>query len=346
MVGYKQTYLIIRFSSLGNVAMLVPIVAGIAHERTDVLFLVLTQQRFSQMFSTIPNVKVIAADYSHKPETIKPIFFLFKQLKSQYNINYVCDMQGNVRSQLLSSLFSLNGTKTVRIKTPKRSYRNLLREGYSSVPTLPSQFDLYWQTLQKADLQPNNSFNALQVNQQAADTIFSTFGQKGCEHWLGIAPFAKSKTNMLPYSITKAIIAHFANKPHIRVFLFGAGKVECEMLGQWAKLNPNITSVAGTLTLGQELELIRQLDLMVGMDSANQHLASLVQTRCLSIWAGTHPNAGFYGWKQKPQDCIQQPLSCRPCTIHGKNTCFYHNFLCKQFSTNAIIQQIEDILID
>ena len=49
-----------------------------------------------------------------------------------------------------------------------------------------------------------------------------------------------------------------------------------------------------------ELNLMSHLDVMLSMDSANMHLASLVNIPVVSIWGATHPYAGFMGWKQLP----------------------------------------------
>ena len=146
---------------------------------------------------------------------------------------------------------------------------------------------------------------------------------------------------MLPYRVMKEVIQALSAREDTRLFLFGAGKVECEMLRQWASVFPRTESVAGCLPLEQELELMRQLDLMLCMDSANQHLSSLVRLRAVSVWCATHPCIGFMGWKQSPDDIIQHTdLSCRPCTCHGTNRCRYRNFACKQFNANDIIQRI------
>ena len=66
--------------------------------------------------------------------------------------------------------------------------------------------------------------------------------------------------------------------------------------------------MAGKYSLDQELALISRLDLLICMDSANMHFASLVGTRVLSVWGATHPYAGFYGYHQDPEDCIQLDL--------------------------------------
>lgn len=147
---------------------------------------------------------------------------------------------------------------------------------------------------------------------------------------------------MLPYKTMKEVISHYAVKPDTRIFLFGAGNVETQMLRQWASLYPNVESVAGMLPIESELELMRQLEGMICMDSANQHLCSLVNLRAVSIWCATHPKTGFYGYKQNEQDMVQlNTLSCRPCTIHGKNKCRFRNFACKDIMPMQIYETFE-----
>ena len=146
---------------------------------------------------------------------------------------------------------------------------------------------------------------------------------------------------MLPYRETKDIIERLSKDKHTRIFLFGAGDIECEMLRQWASVFPRTESVAGSLRLEEELELMRMLDIMICMDSANQHLSSLVGLRAISIWCATHPMIGFAGWRQRPEDIIQRhDLRCRPCTCHGTNYCRYGNYACRQIEAETILQQI------
>ena len=203
-----------------------------------------------------------------------------------------------------------------------------------------TEFERYADTFRLAGFDTDDHFSALPVNIQAAEAVQQRFGNK-TGRWIGIAPFAKSKSNMLPYRVMKEVIQALSAREDTRLFLFGAGKVECEMLRQWASVFPRTESVAGCLPLEQELELMRRLDLMLCMDSANQHLSSLVRLRAVSVWCATHPCIGFMGWKQSPDDIIQHTdLSCRPCTCHGTNHCRYRNFACKQFNANDIIQRI------
>ncbi len=338
MCKATETYLVLRFRSVGNVAMTVPVVASAAALSPHAQFVVVADKRLGDMFLQLDNVHFHCADTENGNR--KSVVRLFRELRRNYNITGVIDLQNNHRSRMLDFLYLCSRVRITRLGTNYNAQRRLCRKGYAESEPMPDEFSRYASVFAKAGLTTDNSFSALPLNTDADKAVTERFGKK-MGRWIGIAPFAKSKTNMLPYRTTKEVITHFAAQEDTRVFLFGAGRVECEMLKQWAALSDRIDSVAGVLELAEELELMRRLDFMLCMDSANQHLASLVGLRCVSVWCGTHPYAGFYGWKQRAGDIIQQPLSCRPCTIHGRSKCKYRNFLCRQFSPVEIIEGLE-----
>jgi ADP-heptose:LPS heptosyltransferase len=90
---------------------------------------------------------------------------------------------------------------------------------------------------------------------------------------------------------------------------------------------------------------MNQMDLMVSMDSANMHLASLVNTPVISIWGATHPYAGFYGFNQDESNAIQIDLPCRPCSIFGNKPCCRGDYAClRQITPEMIVKKVESIL--
>ena len=80
--------------------------------------------------------------------------------------------------------------------------------------------------------------------------------------------------------------------------------------------------------IGSELILMSRLDVMVSMDSAYMHMASIAGTPVVSVWGATHPNAGFMGWGQQLSDAVQADVPCRPCSISGKSPCLRGDCLC------------------
>ena len=67
---------------------------------------------------------------------------------------------------------------------------------------------------------------------------------------------------------------------------------------------------------------------MVSMDSANMHLASLVELTVVSIWGATHPYCGFLGFGQSEDNAVQLNLTCRPCSVFGNKPCHTHDYFC------------------
>jgi len=332
-----MTYLILRFQSVGNVAMTLPVLESVSRLHPDDTFVVVAKKRLHAMFHGLDNVYFHEVDLGDG--SLKRLFRLYRELKA-YNIDKVIDLQNVLRTRILRGLFRLQGVSSSVVHYGRLEKWAITKLGIRRNKVLPTEFERYADTFHRAGLQTDEQFTALPINHKAGDEVFARFGEKQGK-WIGLAPFAKSKTNILPYKTIKNLLSELSRQPKTTLFLFGAGKIECELLRQWASLYDNVNSVAGVLPLEEELELMRQLDVMICMDSANQHLSSAVGLRAITVWCGTHPKMGFYGWKQKPEDCIQRTdLACRPCTMHGKNTCRYRNFACQQINENQIIAKI------
>lgn len=329
-----MTYLILRLATLGNVAMTVPVIASLSRRYPNDRFIVASKKKLGAMFVSLPNVVFWEVD-NHL--NWRGVWSLWRHLR--HEADAVIDLQDVFRTRVFDLLMLLSGKKVTRVHYG-RIRKHLITVWGIGSRDLPTEFDRYEDAFHRAGLETDRDFEALKINRAAAQTIEERFGTKE-GRWIGLAPFAKSRSNMLPYRVTKETIDLLTQVPNTRVFLFGAGAVECEMLRQWASVFPHTESVAGQLKLEEELELMRQLDAMICMDSANQHLSSLVGLRAISVWCATHPLIGFAGWKQRNEDIIQRnDLRCRPCTCHGTNHCRYGNYACRQIEAETIIQQL------
>ena len=329
-----MTYLIIRLATLGNVAMTVPVIASLSRRYPNDRFIVASKKKLGAMFASMPNVVFWEVD-NHL--NWRGVWSLWRHLR--HEADAVIDLQDVLRTRVFDLFMLLSGKHVTRIRYGRIRKHFITVWGIGN-RNLPTEFDRYEDTFRRAGLETDRDFEAIKINRAAAQTIEERFGPKE-GRWIGLAPFAKSRSNMLPYRVTKEIIERLTQDPDTRVFLFGAGAVECEMLRQWASVFPRTTSVAGQLKLEEELELMRRLEAMICMDSANQHLSSLVGLRAISVWCATHPLIGFAGWKQRSEDIVQRnDLRCRPCTCHGTNHCRYGNYACRQIEAETIIQQL------
>ena len=329
-----MTYLIIRLATIGNVAMTVPVVASLSKRYPNDRFVIASKKDLGAMFVGMPNVEFREVD-NHLDW--RGVWALWRSLRDE--VDAVVDLQAVLRTRVFGTFMRLSGKRVTRVRYG-RLKKHLITVWGIGKKQLPTEFERYADAFRRAGLETDEAFETLPINKEAVKNVKKLFGEKE-GRWIGLAPFAKSRSNMLPYRVTKEIIERLTKKRATRVFLFGAGEVESEMLRQWATVFPHTESGAGRLKLEEELELMRMLDVMICMDSANQHLSRLVGLRAISVWCATHPMIGFTGWKQSPNDIVQRhDLRCRPCTCHGTNHCRYGNYACRQIEAEKILQQI------
>jgi ADP-heptose:LPS heptosyltransferase len=201
--------------------------------------------------------------------------------------------------------------------------------------------------LQKLDFRFNLDFRSIfEDSKPEFSKIVSQVGEKGQDKWLGIAPFAMHKGKIYPLELQETVIKHFAGDSGVKIFIFGGGKSEKDIIDCWASVYPSVVSMVGKLSMSDELILMSKLDVMYSMDSANMHLASLVGTPVVSLWGATHPYAGFMGWNQSVENAVQVDLFCRPCSIYGQKPCYRHDYAClNQITPESIIKRIENLLL-
>ena len=164
---------------------------------------------------------------------------------------------------------------------------------------------------------------------------------------IGIAPFAAHEGKIYPVRLMEQVVEQLlAKHPDTRIYLFGKGQREDETFPKWCAAHPQCVYVSQHLNnLRDELILMSHLQVMVSMDSANMHLASLVATPVVSVWGATHPFTGFMGWNQSPENAIQIPLECRPCSIYGQKPCLRGDYACmRNIAPEQIVNRVELIL--
>lgn len=344
-----QHILIIRFSAMGDVAMVVPVVYSLARQYPHVRFTMLSRPFARPLFENLaPNVSFMEADIKDEYRGIKGLNALYRRLVAK-NFTAIADLHNVLRSTYLRMRFNLDSFRVEHLEK-NRQLRLLLTRSHDKVlEPLPTAFDNYAQVFSRLGFPVNLSFTSLLTPQQANLRLLpKAIGEKKAfQPWIGIAPFAAHKGKTYPLPLMQQVIDLITERhPSCRIFLFGGGSKENEALDKLVEQHHHCLSVPRHLhSLQHELILMSHLNVMVTMDSANMHLASLVATPVVSIWGATHPYAGFMGWNQSIDNALQVDLPCRPCSIYGKKDCMRGDYAClNQISPETIVGKIERIL--
>ena len=336
--------LVLRLSALGDVAMTVPVIDSLARQYPGVEVTVLSTPFVAPLFARMPaNVRLQGVDLG-KYRGIGGLFRLFRRLRKE-RYDAVADLHDVLRTKVLRGLFACFGTSTAHIDKGRKEKRELTRPRHKKLVPLKSSFERYADVFRQLGFSVEVTFRSVYGDGKGEASLFQRVtGAPDETHWIGIAPFAAHRGKMLPESTVARLIEAAATHPRWTVFLFG-GKAEAEKLEGWSRPYDNVLSLAGKLNLDGELALMSRLEVMVSMDSANMHLASLTGTPVLSVWGATHPYAGFMGWGQSLDRAVQTDLPCRPCSIFGNKPCLRGDYAClTEISAQEIVEKIKSNL--
>jgi ADP-heptose:LPS heptosyltransferase len=93
--------------------------------------------------------------------------------------------------------------------------------------------------------------------------------------------------------------------------------------------NKNSINLCGKLSFLQSVALMKNAEMNYVNDSAPMHFASAVNAPVAAIYCSTIPAFGFGPLSDKKFNIeIKEPLSCRPCGLHGYKACPLTHFNC------------------
>lgn len=308
--------------------MTVPVFREFLEQNTDVELIMVSRSGFAALFEGVPNLTFHGIDVDHYKGFLG-MRKLAAELTEIYQPDFVADLHDVIRTKILNRLLKLRGYPVFKID-----------KGKEEKERLTDVWNLEKHQLKKTSERYADVFRAMGFPFTLSHRLQSQDGQKS---GIGFAPFAQHQGKMLPLDKSFEVAAALA-KNH-KIYFFGGGKAEAEILNEWERRIPNTENLTGKLSLRDELETIKSLHLMISMDSANMHLASLVGTRCISIWGATHPFAGFLGYGQSEQDAVQvNDLTCRPCSVFGDKPCFRGDWAClHELQTVEILHKVRHI---
>lgn len=350
--SWRHTVVVTRFSALGDVAMTIPVVYDVCRANPDTRFVMVTKHSTAGMFVNPPaNLTVEGIDLRQKPYRGFPgLLRLYAMLRRRYAMTHIVDLHDVLRTKVLRALGRLTGVKTSAIVKNRARNRRLLREAARGVelPMLETSFDRYADAFARLGFEWPRRFTAVASGADAPLAPLSevTPPKAPGERWIGIAPFAAHPTKVYPLDLMEQVVMTLGALPSVRLFFMGAGPEEAAQLERWAAKIPGSVSMASRRWgFAVELELMRRLDVMLAMDSANMHLASLVGLPVVSIWGATHPCFGFAGWRQGTEGILGSALECRPCSVFGNRPCRRGDYEClRLISPERVVDAVTNLL--
>lgn len=329
----KHNTLIIRMSALGDVAMTIPVIYSVAQAYPNNILTVLTQPFFTKIFINQPsNVRMISFDFHNGKTGWKNMISLLRQLES-YDFDDIADLHNILRSWIIDLFFCIKRKKVVMVDKMRRKRHSLTCSHKMIKHT--SMVERYMDVFSKLGMAADITFTSFFDNRNAPIPFIPNTRS------VGIAPFARYYNKTYPIEQMEQVVKKLSENG-IETYLFGGGNREAEILQSWQEKYRHCKSVANIYDIQIELALMNAIGLIVSMDSANQHLASLVGAKVITIWGATTPVCGFNAYGQTEAYSVCLNLDCQPCSIAGGKRCRRNDLAClKAIEPDMIVEMIE-----
>jgi ADP-heptose:LPS heptosyltransferase len=323
-------FLIIRFSSIGDIVLTTPAIRCLKKQIPDAEVHFLTKEKFKAV--------IIANPYIDKFHYYtNDLNALAAELKKE-KFDYIIDLHKNIRTFLLQC-------KLFWQKAEWLSYRKLSVEKF-----ILTKF--------KVNFLPKRHISLRCVDALAPLGIM--YDGKGLDYFIPGNEFVNDED--LPHGHLFGYIAIVIGATHntkklpvyklqdicsgidYPIILIG-GKEDAEHGKEIASVNPQkIFNACGKFSLNESADLVRKAKLVISHDTGLQYIACAFQKPVLAVWGGTSPKLQvepFYGTANIPvyKNFIVPGLRCQPCSNYGTKKCPRGHFKCmKNQNVNLIVQ--------
>ena len=339
MQNTSKHILVIRLSAMGDVAMTVPVLRALTQQYPEIKITVLTRAFFKPFFRDLANVSVFEADVKGKHKGVFGLYKLSRALK-KHEIDAIADLHNVLRSNILKVFFL--GKKFIQIDKG-RAEKRALTSG-KNFTQLKSTHQRYADVFEKLGFKINLSNPSFPKPSVLSKKVFNIV-ERDKKPWIGIAPFAAFVGKAYPLELMDKVIEELEKK--YKIILFGGGEKETQLLNKMEAKYKNVFSVAGKLTLNEELDVISNLKLMISMDSGNAHIAAMLGINTITIWGVTHPYAGFHPFNQKLENALlanRNQFPQIPTSIYGNTFPEGYQDAILSITPQDIIDKVNSIL--
>ncbi len=322
----KVRFLIIRFSSIGDIVLTTPLVRCLKHQVQDSEICFLTSKKFVPVIKANPYISRV---YEYEGN----IFRLISVLRPEA-FDYIIDLQNNYLSKIFKiclcapfyTVNKINFTKFLiinfkinRLPASHIVDRYLDTVSHFGVKNDLTGLDFFIPENEKFDI---NNLPDVCNNGYVAFIISGTYN-----------------TKKLP--VEK--ISWICNNINYPVILIGgsdekkAGDDIVSLTGE------NVFNFAGKTSICESASLVSCANLVLTNDTGFMHIAAAFGKKILSFWGNTIPGFGMYPYMadQASEVAEVKNLKCRPCSKLGFKRCPKNHFKCmNEIETGSAVDWI------
>lgn len=307
-----KKFLIIRFSSIGDIVLTTPVVRCLRKKFQDADIYFLTKKKFAPIVESNPHITkvlTLAEDFEDTIDILKDVKF-----------DAVIDLHYNIRTlRIKQALKGVPFYSFNKLNTRKWIYTNF------KINMMPAKHivDRYLETA--ACLGVVNDGSGLDFFIPEKDKVKDSDIPFSHSHgFLSIAIGGAHFTKKLPVDKLLDLCA----KIEYPIILLG-GKEDYDNAVKISAIDPvKIYNACGKFSLNESADIVRRSNLVISHDTGLMHIAAAFKKMIFTIWGNTVPSFGMYPYQAPYKTFEVNKLWCRPCSKIGYERCPLGHFKC------------------
>lgn len=316
-------FLIIRFSSIGDIVLTTPVVRCLKKQVGTAEIHYLTKKSYSKVVEANPYIDKV----HYLEEDLEPVIDILKQ----EDFDYVIDLHKNLRTLKVKRALHKKAFCFEKLNIEKWL---LTAFKINRLPNLHI-VDRYLNTLSSFGLKNDGAGLDYFIprEDQVKESDIPTAHQAG---YIGLVIGAAHRTKQFPLHKLEAFCRSIVHP----IIILG-GPEDAEKGKYLSEIDPiKIYNACGKFNLNESADLVRRAKLIISNDTGLMHIAAAFKRPVVSIWGNTIPEFGmapYYGsnyisnHQKFPYQILEvKQLSCRPCSKIGYNKCPKGHFNCME----------------
>jgi ADP-heptose:LPS heptosyltransferase len=332
-------FLVIRFSSIGDVVLTSPVVRCLKTQLPDAEIHFLVRPAFKSVLSNNPHITKLHSLQESMNDTIAAL--------KEERFDYVIDLQRNLRSLRIK-----RGLKVPAFSFKKLNFQKLVftKLKWNVMPKQAHVVDRYLSTVNLFGVYNDGAGLDYFIlpEEQVSEKDIPASHHAG---YIGVVIGGSFYTKRLP--IYK--LQELCSKIDHPIILLG-GPEDAAIGEEIKKIDSvKVYNACGKFSLTESADLIRRSKLVVTHDTGLMHIAAAFKKQIITVWGSTTPSFGMYPYYgvnflsqqvAPPCDDIQvHKLWCRPCTKIGRRKCPQGHFKCmKKISIDELVLKVNERL--
>ncbi len=326
--------LIIHTAFIGDIVLSTPMISKIIEKYPKAELYYLTVPSGANILKNNPHLmRIISYDKKGRDKSWKAFFHLARSLRKE-NFDKIYCPHRYLRSMLLTLLIGAKekiGYKTAPLSCffdKKIEYRKNIHEVERLLDFVEGENSRRYEISLYPGKKEEIFWERLEEEMKEYSCI------------VALAPGSRWETKRWPLEYFQKVLNELSAKGNIAIVLLG-GKEEQELSFQWEK---GVWDLRGKTSLLELTKVLQNVNYIVTNDSSPIHIASSsTKGKIIAIFGPTVREFGFTPWSKNSVILELEHLDCRPCGIHGSNSCPQQHFRCmREIKPELVLQEIRE----